>query len=172
MAISEEQRQEAEDLYLKQGLTRQEIAERLDISLRTIQRWAKAGKWRERLGERKSPKIVSIKRKEERAIANAKAKPEPVQSAAPCSKGRQGLREIDEQEIVEGAIASLAAILASTEIDTRGIGGVANALIRCLEYRRKIDPPSVAELAEQIVEMGVSPTDLVKALKIQWEKQA
>ncbi|HEY9644775.1 MAG TPA: hypothetical protein V6C88_00315, partial [Chroococcidiopsis sp.] len=60
----------------------------------------------------------------------------------------------------------------SVGVDTRGVGGVASAMIRCMEYRRKINPPSVADLAEQIVEMGVSPTELVNALKTQWEKLA
>ncbi|HEY9646516.1 MAG TPA: hypothetical protein V6C88_09115 [Chroococcidiopsis sp.] len=165
-------KKEAEKLYIKDGLTQEMIAERLKVSLRTIERWASAGKWSELAGPRRSPKIISIKRTEERAAAKVKVEPQTESKPVSPLAGKQRVRKIDEKEIVEGAIASLAAILSSTEIDTRGVAGVASALIRCLEFRRKIDPPSVAEIAAQIVDLGVSPSELVKELTVEWQKRA
>lgn len=43
-----EVRCQAEDLYVDDGFTYEEVAERLGVALNTIKNWAKKGAWRER----------------------------------------------------------------------------------------------------------------------------
>jgi transposase-like protein len=155
------------------GETIASIAARLGVNRRTIERWADDGAWRE---QKQAQNVVSI--------GEAKSKqPKPVNTPTPCyeprvrQKREQG--EIDELEIVEGAIISLDLLLAGMGgmsgdgmVDTRGIGGTAGALVKLLEYRRKIKPPTAAELAEQAIAFGMSPAEFARELRQAWEKRA
>lgn len=173
---------EAKKLSLEQGLTQAAIAQQLSVSTRTIERWASEDGW----GARKKAQSKVV------LISEAKPKPQPSLQAAPASthsnppstRPRRQRGEIDELEIVEGAIANLSLLLGDTDrdcmeneygrvkpIDTRGIGGIAGALVRLLEYRRKIQPPTAADLAEQVIALGISPSEFVAELKQRWQLQ-
>lgn len=84
---------------------------------------------------------------------------------------------IDEVEIVTTTIISLHQLVADMTsgdgpVDTRGIGGVAGALVKMLEYRRRINPPGLEDLVEQVIAMGYSPEDFVHELAAMWSKQS
>ena len=96
---------------------------------------------------------------------------------------RQPRTKIDELLIVENAIVSLDSLLysmcggngeegASKGIDTRGVGGVAGALVRLLEYRRKVEPPTAAELAEIAISLNIRPDEFLTALREAWRLRA
>jgi len=65
----------------------------------------------------------------------------------------------------------LAGALAGTE-DVRSMGGLAGGLVKLLEYRRKVSPPTAAELAETMFDLGYSPAELVAELKAKWINHA
>lgn len=165
------------------GESIQAIADQLDISRRTVERWAaeldeQGRTWRD-LRESNTTtvqKVIPI------AEAKAKAKSiptDPTPYRNPPSVRRQK-SQVDEFEIVENAIVSLDLLLGSMggmsddgrPVDTRGVGGIAGALVKLLEYRRKIQPPSAAELAEQVIALGISPTEFARELREQWHLRA
>lgn len=139
-------RSEAKRLHLEKGWTQAAIATHLGVSTRTVERWAKADGW---TGQKKAHKVVPIK-----AVSSAPTVP------------------IDEKRIVDNAIRSLDNLLASSDTDTRGIGGIAGALVKLLEYRRKIEPPTAAEVVEQAIAIGIPPQEFVAELKKQWQLRA
>jgi len=56
--------------------------------------------------------------------------------------------------------------------DERSLGGLAGGLVRLLEYRRKISPPTAALLAEMVLALGISPTEFVRELRDKWQLKA
>jgi len=52
MAIDQESRERAEDLYIIDGLTLEEVAKAADINIRTLQNWSVEGNWPKRRKER------------------------------------------------------------------------------------------------------------------------
>ena len=146
---------EAERLYLTQGWTMAAIAQKLNVTSRTIERWAKAGEW---AAKKKASKVVSI---------NQSAREEPT---ARVQRSRGAL---DDIEIVETAISDISsAMTGAGSEDVRSLGGLATALVKLLEYRRKIQPPTAAELAEQVLAMEISPSEFVAELKQKWLQRA
>lgn len=146
------------------GETIASIAARFGVNRKTIERWATEGNWRE---QKQAEKVVSIN------------KPRESDEPAIRVRTRRQRGQIDELEIVEGAIVNLDLLLSGMcgasedrPIDTRGIGSTAGALVKLLEYRRKIQPPTAAELAEQMIALGIPPTELVAELKRQWQLRA
>lgn len=153
----------AKELSLKQGLTQAAIAQKLGVSTRTVERWASQDGWGARRTAQQAKKVISIASK-------------PKHPEGHTSPHRRERRTIDELETVEGAICSLALLIDFSndhdhQIDTRGIGGIASALVRLLEYRRKISPPTAAALADQVIELGISPSEFVGELKQKWQLQ-
>lgn len=61
MAIDQEIRERAEELFTVEGLTLEEISKKLDISGRTLAGWSTAGNWVERRKKHRDD-IASIKR--------------------------------------------------------------------------------------------------------------
>lgn len=153
---------EAKRLYLEKGWTHAAIASHLGKSTRTVERWASADGW----GGLKQSKVVQIDRpKPEREAADAASTRPPRRVCA----GRS--QEVDELEVINGAIADLSAALASAE-DVRSMGGLAGGLVRLLEYRRKTNPPTAAELAEQVLSLGINPAEFVRELRDKWQLKA
>jgi transposase-like protein len=148
--------EKAKEAFLA-GETIAAIATRYDMSRRQIERWAKAGLWREE--KQGKTNVVPM------------AKPKPSQAASPVRAKRQA-REMDELEIVNAAIADLSAALAGASEDLRALGGLAGGLIRLLEYRRKVNPPTAAELAEMAIALGYTPETFMLALRETWRNQA
>lgn len=166
---------EAKKLSLEQGLTQAAIAQRLGVSQRTVERWASEDGWGAR--KKAQAKVISIN---EAKSQPSQPPPASTHNNPPSVRPRRQRGEVDELEIVEDAIENLATLLGCSgmsdgsdrPIDTRGIGGIAGALVKLLEYRRKIQPPTAAELAEQAIAMGVSPDQFMQALRDAWRLRA
>jgi transposase-like protein len=153
------------------GETIAAIARRFEMSRRQIERWAEAGNWREEKKALGKTNVVPMQK------PNAK----PQTTTAPPTRSKRKASEIDELEIVELAIADLSAAMYAASkssddngkgIDVRALGGLAGGLVRLLEYRRKICPPTAAELAELAIALGCSPETFMQALHETWRKQA
>jgi transposase-like protein len=151
------------------GETIASIAARLGVNRRTIERWADDGAWRE---QKQAQNVVPIGE-----AKSKQPKPKPVNThPTPCHEPRVRRREqgeIDELEMIELALADVSTAMstASSE-DLRSLGSLAGALCKLLEYRRKIKPPTVVDLAEQVIALGISPSDLVAELKTRWAQRA
>ncbi|HEY9646971.1 MAG TPA: hypothetical protein V6C88_11405 [Chroococcidiopsis sp.] len=142
------------------------IARELSVNRKTIQRWANDGAWREKRD------VIPIGQAKSKQAATAGHQNPP-------SVRRRRDQPIDERAIVDDAIISLSDMLTGMNnrgedvpVDTRGVGGVAGALVRLFEYRRKINPPTAADLAEMAIALGVSPTEFVAELKAKWQQRA
>jgi hypothetical protein len=61
MAINQETKEQAEELFTIEGLTLEEISGRLDISDRTLATWSSSGNWMERRKKHRED-LASIKR--------------------------------------------------------------------------------------------------------------
>lgn len=179
MSGSDPRREEAKRLSVDKGMTQEAIAQHFNVSVRTIERWASQDGWGAR---KKAQKVVSIgeaKSKTQPLPPNPVNTTLPTPTREPVRVRRRDRGEIDELEIVEGAIVNLDLLLSSMSsasgddrpIDTRGIGTTAGALVKLLEYRRKIQPPTAADLAEQILALGITPNELVAELKARWQPQ-
>jgi hypothetical protein len=152
------------------GETIAAIATRFEMSRRQIERWAKAGNWREAKEALGKTNVVPMQKP--KAV---------VQTTAPPMRSKRKASEIDELQIVELAIADLSAAMYAASnssddngkgIDVRALGGLAGGLVRLLEYRRKICPPTAAELAELAIAIGYSPETFMQALHEAWRRQA
>ncbi len=139
------------------GETIASIASGLGVNRRTIERWADEGGWREL---KQAEKVVSINKP--RIDEPAKVRPK-----------RPSRGQIDELDLIETALCDVSSAMstASSE-DLRSLGGLATALVKLLEYRRKVQPPTVAELAEQMIGLNVPPNEIVAELKRQWQLRA
>lgn len=76
---------------------------------------------------------------------------------------------INEREIVNTSVFVLYQLIAGMVhdpvIDTRGIGSLTSSLVKLLEFNRKINPPTVAALVDLIIELNISPSELIAELK-------
>jgi transposase-like protein len=157
-------RKEIAKQALLAGETIASIASRLGVSRRTIERWADDGAWR----EQRASNVVSL----------PAPKPAKAQKATPCSpepvpRIRRQRGQIDEIEIVEIAITDLAAAMgAASSEDLRSLGSLAGGLCRLIELRLKLQPRTAAELAEQVLALGVSPAEFINELKQRWAQSA
>jgi hypothetical protein len=148
------------------GETISAIATRFEMSRRQVGRWANAGGWREEKEALGKSNVVPMQK------PNAK----PQTTTAPPTRSKRKASEIDELEIVELAIADLSAAMYAASngegIDVRALGGLAGGLVRLLEHRRKICPPTAAELAEMALALDMTPAEIVAELKAKWQQRA
>ena len=145
---------EAKQLFMT-GLSPGAIAEQLDISARTVQRWASDGKWEE---ERGSSNVVAFQatRKATEAERRTQAAPD----------------RIDHAEILEKAILDVHSLMRSgVLVGGRDVAAVATALVKLLECHRKVCPPTIGELTEQVIDLGFSPHEFAQELRRQWKVQ-
>jgi len=159
--MSGDRQAEAKRLYLEEKWTMEAIAAHFGVSLRTIERWASDGAW---TAQKKGGKVVSIE-----------SKPKPRRDEPGVVRSRRSPGELDELEIVEGAIASLAAALEGDgegKIDARSMGGIAGGLVKLLEYRRKVQPQTAAEVVELAIGLGISPNEFIDQLEVAWQRRA
>ena len=153
-----DRKDQAKALFLN-GETIQAIADRFNISRRTVERWADGGNWREE------------KEQQSNVVPLAKPKQQPKLTTHPPV--RAPLRRsdsIDDLEVIEGAIAELSASLPDSPVMSKG--SIANALRGLIEYKRKLQPPTAADLAQQVIDLGISPAEFVAELKERWQHRA
>lgn len=167
--------------YLSTAKSLAALAGQFGVGKRTIEGWCSEGHWADK---RKAQKVISI---DEAKSKTQPPKPKPVNTATP-TPNREPIRarslrrrgEIDEFQIVEDAIDCLSGLLIgmsagpedNRQIDTRGIGGTAGALVKLLEYRRKIAPPTAREMAEQVLMLGIDPKEFARELRERWLQRA
>ena len=146
----------------------QDIADELKVSRRTIERWANNGGWRETRRTEDSARQISREIRPE-SKTNLVTFEKPV---ARTGEFRDLLRpqEIDDIEIIIAAIAELHASLPSCEDKSKG--GIAGALARLIDLKRKIKPDTVADLVERAIELGIGPDELLRELRESWARRA
>jgi transposase-like protein len=152
-----DRKDQSKALFLN-GETIQAIADRFGISRRTVERWADAGNWREE------------KEQQSNVVPLAKPKPKPTTTHPPIRAPLRRSEGMDDLEVIEGAIAELSASL--TDPEERSKGSIATALCRLIELRRKLQPPTSTELAQQLIDLGISPAEFVRELKEKWQQRA
>ena len=157
------QKTTAKNLYLSDpSLTYADIAKQVGKTPRTVERWANAEEpsWaeqRKQTAEQREQyaKVTSIQEARQRP-----SNPRPV---------RKLTGPIDELQAIDGAIDTLTlALRAGDETPANSLGGIAGGLCKLIELRRKLAPPTAADLAQQVLELGLTPTDFVKELREQW----
>lgn len=138
-----------EQAYLDGSETLEQVARRFGVSERAVKGKASQEGW---VARRKAL------RRESRAerIIYFPATPGPTS------------RDPDELAILDRAICNLDALLSKPSVDGRTVGPIASALVKLLEYRRKLQPPTAADLAEQLLALQISPAELVSELKKRW----
>jgi transposase-like protein len=134
------------------------IAAKFGMNARTVQRWANEGNW-DKLRQN-NDKVVQI---------NAAATVGKAQAVARAPRKTQ--RDFDALELVDDAIAILSGSMHG-DVDPRAIGGIANSLRGLIEFRRKLCPPTAADLVEQAIALGISPAEFARELREAWGKRA
>ncbi|MBW4433073.1 MAG: helix-turn-helix domain-containing protein [Pelatocladus maniniholoensis HA4357-MV3] len=149
-----DQRKEIAKAKFITGVHIQEIADSLGVSRRTIERWAAEGNWR----DLQQTNIVHLK-------------PKPINSSPKLELPKiRSVESLDDIGIVEAALSELHASL--PEADDKSKGGIAGAIARLVELKRKIKPETVADLVERAIELGVSPDEFLQQLRDAWAKRA
>lgn len=167
---SEEFKEEVKIAYINGSDSLAIVAGRFGIGERTIEMWSKDGGWE---ALKRANNVVPIGEAKSKQAKPINSQPAPV-------RVRTRRAEIDELDIVEGAIESLSGLLTGMTlggedrpIDTRGVGGVAGALVKLLEYRRaRLKPATAAEVAEMAIGLGISPQEFIAELKVKWAQRA
>ena len=76
----------------------------------------------------------------------------------------------DDIQVVIAAIADLHATLPVAENKSKG--GIAGAIARLVELKRKLQPETAADLAARAIELEITPDEFMQALKEAWQKIA
>lgn len=136
------------------------VAAEFGVSTRTVELWAAAGKWD---AIRRGQNIVQF--------SPSERKPRAISRSS---------YDINEPEIIDGLICGLNGLLLAMMgkpednriIDIRTIGTTATAMVKLLEHRRKIHPPSILDLAGMAIDLGYTPQSFMQALNELWQQQA
>lgn len=150
-------RSAAERAYLSGDETLAEIARQFSVGDRTVEKWSVEDNW-ELKRQRIRDKVVEFARPE----------PRPAPVRVPTSRSS----DIDELAVVEMAIADLSAAMTSEQTSAQSLGGIAGGIARLIELRRKLRPATAAELAAQVIELGIEPKEFVAELKRLWAQSA
>lgn len=149
--------------YMNSNLTPADLAKQFGVSDRSIQNWAKTEHWdAERTAEALvSQNVVSIE-----TARQPRENPRSIRRVTP-----EDLPSID---IVNQAIADLHGDMASA-INPKDKAAIANALRGLLEYREKLQPQSVDDLAnlviDQLEKWSLSARDFAIRLKERQEER-
>lgn len=166
--MSQDKKKQAEALFM-QGVSISDIARKLDVARRTIQRWKDEGGWEAiKSTLPTTPKVIPIA-----------SKPKPVNNDPPPHRNPPSLRtkadSKDSIAIAEEVIQDLQTELVGvgdTPLSGRNRAALANCLKVWVEYRDKLQPKTAADLAEMAIALGISPVEFMNELKRQWEKRA
>lgn len=146
-----------EQAYINSNLSSKELSEKFDgaVSDRTIERWAKDGGWE---AKRTASKIINL---------DTTRQPQPRQNPRPT-------RDLSDDpfEIANTVIADLQGDMARSDMPAKDKAAIANSLKSWVEFRRKLKPPTVADLVELAIELGVSADEFLDELENAWTKRA
>jgi hypothetical protein len=138
--------------YVGSNLSDAELAEEFEVSAKSIGNWARDGKWD---SQRKAQKVIDISNTPKRA-----------QSAV-----RATIDADDPIAIAELVISDLQAEM-RCDMSGKDKAAVANSLKSWVEYREKLKPRTVADLADMMIgfmqEHSLSPTEVVQELRSRW----
>lgn len=157
--IDDRIRNSAGETYAKTELTLQEIAKKFKVSDRTVQTWSSEDNW-------------ELQRTAHREIN----KPQNVVAIESARQPRENPRSIrrahpeNTLEILNDAIAELYGDLGHAVGKDKA--AIANSLKGLLEYRQKINPPTVADLVELVIELGFTAEEFLDELENAWTKRA
>ncbi len=135
--------------YLASGESYAAIATRFDVSERAVEKRASEEGW-------------ARSRTEIHAEVRPAPKPRPIPARG----------TVDEISVLENAIADLSAGIADGETPIKSKEAAATALVRLLEYREKLMPPTAADLAERAIALGISPEQFIEELRQAWAAQS
>jgi hypothetical protein len=148
--------------YVNSKATAVELAERFGVSDRSIQNWAKNEHWD---AEREANSVVSGNVIDLESARQPRENPRSVRRGNP-----QGMSSI---EVVNEAIADLYGDLSNAVGKDKA--AIANALQRLIEYRDKLQPPTLDDLANLVIEQldkwQLSPRDFAIHLKQRQEER-
>ena len=123
---SQQKKEYAQMLYLKENLTQQEIAERVNVSRQTVARWMKDGKWEEQK--------VGITTTREAQIANLYRQIAEINRV--ISERVEGQRFATPAEA--DTMGKLAAAVKKMETDV-GIADIISVGMRFIDWIRPVD---------------------------------
>lgn len=140
------------------GTAIQDIAEQLNVSRRTVERWANEGdpSWRDLRQSNGQTNVIQLQ-----------PKPKP-QNPKPAFRQRDG-EPIDDLFAVEAAIAHLHDSLPAAIDQSKG--GIAGALVKLIELKRKLKPETVADLVERVIELDIGPEEFLTELNNAWQRK-
>ena len=104
-------------------------------------------------------------------IAQWKANPVSHKTPTPAPVFANPNTVKNDLDVVDGAIGRLSTVILSTN-DERVLGGIATALVRLIQFRQQLQPPTAAQLAEAAISAGISPQDFIRELDDRWRQQA
>ncbi|MFN6572389.1 MAG: helix-turn-helix domain-containing protein [Dendronalium sp. ChiSLP03b] len=146
----------AEAKYIT-GEPPEEIAAALNVSRRTIDRWAKDGNWDSHRQNARNSNVIQLQ-------------PKPKVQNPRLDFIRRDGEAIDDIYAIEAAIAHLHDSLPGSEDKSKG--GMAGAIARLIELKRKLKPETVADLVERAIELDVGPEEFLTELKNAWQRRA
>ncbi len=146
----------AEAKYIT-GESPEKIAAALGVSRRTIDRWADDGNWAmHRENNKQSNNVIQLK-------------PLPKTQTPKPEFRQRDIRGLDDLAVIESAIADIDASLPEAGAYK---GGMAGALVKLIELKRKLKPETVLDLVERAIELGVGPEEFLAELKNAWQRRA
>lgn len=140
-----------QEAYVNSNLSSEELADQFNVSDRSIRGWAKAEAWD---AQRKAKNVIDF--------AQRKSDRPPV---------RARVNSDDALAIADLVIADLQGEMAQG-ITAKDKSAVANSLKTWVEYRRKLKPPTVADLVELAIELNVGPDEFLTELRNAWKRKA
>ncbi|MBE7384407.1 MAG: DUF1804 family protein [Leptolyngbya sp. SIO1E4] len=162
--MAQDKREQAKALLIK-GITISEIARRLDVARRTVQRWIAAAKeagddWealRDGLPQPERPKVVTFERPRDRHSGEKPRTPTAIAAGEYDTLAGQ-LRAIDE-------MLDIARREAGNPTSVQSYGAALNGFCRLLEQRNKLRPVGDEEYLAELLTRYRTPHELVARLK-------
>jgi hypothetical protein len=150
------------------GESTQAIALAIGKSKRTVERWAFDNGWADL-------RQVNNQQSRQSNVLSFSQSPKPKnpkpQKPTPQTQSLEikDSDDLDDLGVVEEVIKKLRISLSSA--DDRSKGGIAGAIARLIELKRKIQPETVADLVERAIELGIAPDAFLAELKRQWQEK-
>ncbi|WP_445634534.1 Helix-turn-helix domain-containing protein [Nostoc sp. DSM 114161] len=146
------------------GESIQAIADDIDVSRRTIERWAgeNDGEWRKLRDKNATTNVIQLQPKPREKLGGTKLRE--------TARRYDTSDSVDDLHAIESAIADLHASLPDAEDKSKG--GIAGAIARLIELKRKLKPETVADLVERAIELDIGPEEFLTELKNAWQRRA